>query len=447
MDPSARRRPGRLRRWTRIVARRHVVIELAVVSAIAAACALMLLRDPVYRGEATVLVRPLGAAEREEGTWGAHAAAVIEGDEVRFRVAQLLGRADLPRVEAVERGGEGVVVVRVEAADADTAAAYANAYANAYVQAREVELAQAREELRAELVSALGGEGDVEAVVGELWAQLSAPSARVADAARPPDRPLSPTPARTVLLALAGGLLLGLLAVPVVHRVDDTIRSPVDLARVPFPLLAVVVDDPVTGKRPANLRRRADPNAVVYERLAANLDARAERVVQVTSLGAGHGASTVAVYLGAAFAMLGRETLLMDADLRHPDLHRLLAVDGSFGLVDNLGGESLDMTVLPVRDQLTFLAAGDVRSDPIPLLSTRRLESLVEEARERYERVVVNSTPMPEHGDALFLSRLTDGVVVVVRTGTAVRAVQEAVERLDRAGTTVIGVVLNRAAG
>src|SRR5258706_510432 len=161
------------------------------------------------------------------------------------------------------------------------------------------------------------------------------------------------------------------------------------------------------------------------------------------------GKTTAAVNLAVTLAQLGDKTLLVDADLRKPGINRALSlVDGKHaGLSSYLAGvSSLDLITVP-HPAITNLAAiptGPIPPNPADLLSSRRLTELIAELRTRYTFVVIDSPPIMAATDAVILSVLVDGVLLVVRSGeTPKEAFTRTRDLLAGVKCHMLGVVLN----
>jgi len=187
-----------------------------------------------------------------------------------------------------------------------------------------------------------------------------------------------------------------------------------------------------------------------YRRLAAALH-QAQRtngfkVAMVASAVAGEGktltASNLALTLSESYL---RNVLLVDGDLRRPSLHTVFQVDGAPGLSDGL--TSVEEPKLPlhrISPRLTILPAGRPTSDPIGALTSERMRRLIEEAREVFDWVILDTPPIGLLTDAALLSSMADGVVLVIKAGsTQYDMVNRAVDLIGR--DRLIGVVLNRA--
>jgi capsular exopolysaccharide synthesis family protein len=187
-----------------------------------------------------------------------------------------------------------------------------------------------------------------------------------------------------------------------------------------------------------------------YRRLAAGLHAAQAasglKVVMLASAVAGEGKSLTSSNLALTFSeSYQRNVLLIDGDLRRPSLHTVFGLECSPGLSEGL--LSADDRKLPlhrVSSNLTVLTAGEPTSDPMGALASERMQRLVEEARETFDWVVIDTPPIGLLSDASLLSQMVDGAILVVKAGsTPYDLVQRAVAALGR--DRVLGVVLNRA--
>jgi len=168
--------------------------------------------------------------------------------------------------------------------------------------------------------------------------------------------------------------------------------------------------------------------------------------VMVASAVAGEGktltASNLAMTLSESYR---RDVLLVDADLRRPSLHMVFQVAGAPGLSDGLiTPEDPKLPLHRVSDRLAILPAGRPTSDPIGALTSERMRRLIDEAREVFDWVVIDTPPVGLLTDAALLTSMADGVVLVVKAeSTPHDMVVRAVNAIGR--ERVIGTVLNRA--
>lgn len=187
-----------------------------------------------------------------------------------------------------------------------------------------------------------------------------------------------------------------------------------------------------------------------YRRLAAVLhDAQSSanlQVVMVASAVAGEGKTLTASNLALTFSeSYQKRVLLIDGDLRRPTLHSVFRLDTASGLADGLlsSGET-KMLVRQVSTRLAVLPAGRPSSDPMAGLTSERMKRLLDEARQSFDWVILDTPPVMLLPDAHLMASMVDGAVLVVRAASTphelVRRASEAVGR-----SRILGVVLNRA--
>lgn len=189
-----------------------------------------------------------------------------------------------------------------------------------------------------------------------------------------------------------------------------------------------------------------------YKSLRTNLQfasvSQDHKRIVVTSSIPGEGKSTVSINL--AFAVAGSEdrVLLIDADLRKPALHRYLHLNGTkIGGLSNIlsGVRKSEECIIHFNDsRINFLSAGPIPPNPAELLGSRRMEMLIESLSSQYDYIIFDTPPVSVVTDAAVLSKLTDGVIFVIRQNYAtIETAQLAKRNLENVGATVIGSVLN----
>jgi len=168
-------------------------------------------------------------------------------------------------------------------------------------------------------------------------------------------------------------------------------------------------------------------------------------VMAVTSPAAGEGRTRLAAELAISFAQHSRATLLIDADLRRPQLHLLFDAGDRPGLAQSLEtGAAPYLSTVGGVPGLHLLAAGSVRRNPMDLLSHERFPRLMENWRSRFELVVLDTPPLTLYADGLVIAGLAGRALMVARAGhTPSRLVEGMLRRLDGARSDVVGTVLN----
>ncbi|HTT77545.1 MAG TPA: polysaccharide biosynthesis tyrosine autokinase [Candidatus Binataceae bacterium] len=144
-------------------------------------------------------------------------------------------------------------------------------------------------------------------------------------------------------------------------------------------------------------------------------------------------------------AHMGARTVLVDADLRRPQCHRLFPVDLPAGLTDVLAGQSeLTEAINSPVTNLSLLCSGSSSPNPSALLVSPQMRDLLEGLRSRYDCVMVDSAPVMSASDTTALAAMADGVVLVIAQDSPRKAVLESYARLIRAGANMLGFVFNR---
>jgi polysaccharide biosynthesis transport protein len=307
-----------------------------------------------------------------------------------------------------------------------------------------------------------------------ITAGLRSSNIRVVDQALVPTSPVRPQKSRNILLAILVGLVGGVGLAVFREYLDNTVKSPDDIeALTGLPSLAVVPSLPgLNGHRersPAlphgstassgpsvELLSYMQPKSQISEAFRALrtslLLSQADhppQVILVTSALPREGKTTAAVNLAVTLAQLGDRTLLIDSDLRKPGVRRALNLTGGkeSGLSSYLAGvSSLDEVISPhpAINNLSALTTGPVPPSPADLLSSHRLREAITELRRRFKFIVIDSPPVMAATDAVILSALTDGVLLVVRSGqTPKEAFTRTRDLLSAVRCRLLGVVLN----
>lgn len=178
--------------------------------------------------------------------------------------------------------------------------------------------------------------------------------------------------------------------------------------------------------------------------LRRELNDRAD-IVALLSPCAGEGRSLLAAELAIAFAQTGRPTLLVDADLRRPQQHSLFGTDNREGLSQAIQYEvpPLLHTVQGLR-RMSVLTAGAVPSNPLELLSSRGFASMIEEWRNNFEFVVIDTAPISQYSDGLAVARLVGRVLALSRAQhTPYKDMQDMLRRLAATHSQILGAVIS----
>ncbi len=269
-----------------------------------------------------------------------------------------------------------------------------------------------------------------------------------------PERHYSPKIVVNVAVGLFCGLVFGLGLAFLLEYIDDTVRTPDDLAQLwDLPKLGVVPRFRLTGERRVIDELPAThPIAEVYRTIRnglmfASLD-KPLRLIAVSSAVPSEGKSTFAVNLAVSFAREGKRVLIVDCDLRRPAQHRHFPhVSNHVGVTDVLTGR----TPLEQAEQrttienLTLLTSGPTPTDPARLVESLRLRQLLLDLRKAYDIVIVDTPPCMVVNDSIVIGRVVDGIILVVESGSTNRKlVTDMKARFEVAGLEPTGLVLNK---
>lgn len=282
-------------------------------------------------------------------------------------------------------------------------------------------------------------------------AGISSSNVSIIDTAERPTIPTSPNLIKNLLIALLAGIGLAALTLFIKDQLDDSIRVPEDVeTKLRLPLLGVVPK--AVGRDPDD--EMSDPKSPVseaYNSLRAALlystSAGLPQVMLVTSAQSGEGKTTTSFATAASLARMGRKVALIDADLRRPSIHRRFGLSNERGLTDLLTStDPVTSAVLGTpQDNLFVIASGPIPPSPTELISSPRMEQLIQELAAAYDVVVIDSPPILGLADAPALSALADGVIFVIESDRNRRgSLKTALRRLRAMRPILLGAVLTK---
>lgn len=195
----------------------------------------------------------------------------------------------------------------------------------------------------------------------------------------------------------------------------------------------------------------SDPRVEALRGLRSELQLRyfdnpRNRVLALVGMDEGPALSDLTANLAVVCSQLGAKTLLVDANLREPSLHRLFSLPNFKGLADVLAGRAAASPRLcEPLSSLWLLNAGTRAPNPQELLAHQRYRNLMSRMAEKFDIILVNTPPMSANLDAQLIASRAGAVVMVVRQRvTPLRALQKTRQRLQEMGVTVLGVALSR---
>lgn len=285
----------------------------------------------------------------------------------------------------------------------------------------------------------------------DISRELRPNNIRIADEASVPRSPVWPRTQRNLLFGLLGALILAVGFAFVAEYLDDKIKSPEEIRAVlRLPCLGIVPKVKARAGKPVLLHNDASPVfAESFRAVRTNVLFAADqrRTLLVTSSRPGEGKSLIASNLAVGLALAGQRVLIVDADMRRPQVHSILDVKQQPGLSELLSGpikasDAIQSTLTP---GLWVLSSGAVAPNPAELLSSSRLTKFLASVAEQFDWVIVDSPPVLAVTDPSLLAHACSAVVFVVASEKTDRATAlKALEQLDGAKAQFIGAVLNQ---
>ena len=261
------------------------------------------------------------------------------------------------------------------------------------------------------------------------------------------ETPVSPNVPLNLALGAVVGLIFGIGIAFCLEYLDTSVKSLEDVERfLDVPVLAVVPKDVGILHKQSGMSPDAEAYRILRTNIEFNRKNPEDNSITVVSGGAGEGKSTTLVNLAYICAQGGYTTLMVDADLRRPRLHTFFDINNSVGLTNYLTTDLLleDVILQTPVDNLYFMPSGILPADAAGILNSRRMSELIQDVKQRFDLVLVDSPPILGVSDASVLASEVDLTMIVVQHRKLPRnmllRVKQAVENV---GGMVIGVVLN----
>jgi exopolysaccharide transport family protein len=305
-----------------------------------------------------------------------------------------------------------------------------------------------------------------------VTAGLRSSNIRIVDNARVPSSPVAPNWPRNLELSLLAGLIGGALLTFLVEALDNTIHAPEEAQELlGLPSLGLIphsnalktaglprslrsISPALTSSSPSMLIAQLRPSSDIVEsyrslRTSILLSSAVKRpnVILFTSPMPQEGKTTTCVNMAIVLAQRGGKVLLVDTDLRRPSVDLVFGISNAVGLSSVLAGlEDFESAVQQYHSipNLFVLTAGPIPPQPAELLSSERMQQLLERLRSEFDQVILDSSPINLVTDPAVISPLTDVVLLVVRAGvTSKSALRHARDQLLQINAPLKGVVVN----
>jgi capsular exopolysaccharide synthesis family protein len=281
---------------------------------------------------------------------------------------------------------------------------------------------------------------------------MAATNISIVDYAEVPLDPILPKRERYIFLSAILGLMVGTGIAYLFEYLDNTIKSPHDVDRYLRPLsflgpigsFSTLESELITLIKPESNFSESFRN--LRTNLFLNASSNGHKTFLITSPDRGEGKTLVSANLAIAMTQHNKKVLLIDANMRMPRLYSLFGMENSPGLSDLLQGNAILENIVKTTevDGISIITAGKIPLDPLQLLNSESMVSLVEKLREGFDIVIIDAPGMSVGPDSVVVSRLVDGVLIVTQFGKTSRTIaQQAIDQLSNIQVKLSGIVIN----
>ncbi|MCH7724706.1 MAG: polysaccharide biosynthesis tyrosine autokinase [Bacteroidetes bacterium] len=288
--------------------------------------------------------------------------------------------------------------------------------------------------------------------------ELSQPgNAAIIGIGRVPDKPAKPNRILIALIGLFAGLGAAFGYVLIKDYFDDTVKTPEDIQKKNINILAWVPHFKNIGKNGSAKQafivaeKPDSSSSEAFRALRARIqfsrvDSNSPKTILITSPAELEGKTVVSINLARSFAQSNKKTLLIDCDLRRPRIHSIMKVQRIPGLVDYLFNTAKLERIIrsSSMNNLNYITTGTIPPDPAEVLESKAMKNFLEEMKNGFDIVIIDSAPIVAVIDSEILSRLADGTILVVSADlTEMELMLDAVDLMKKDNVPFLGTVLN----
>jgi capsular exopolysaccharide synthesis family protein len=287
--------------------------------------------------------------------------------------------------------------------------------------------------------------------------ELGTTNVRIVDRAEAPVLPSRPKPLQYILLSVVIGLAMGGGLAFFFEYLDNTIKTPDDIEKfVGAPCLALI---PKINFLEEIGQKVSSPEIIVHHKpkstvaegfrslrtavLFSSPDTPLKTIL-ISSFIPKEGKTFITANLALVIAYSGESILLVDADMRKPQVHKVFGLENRRGLSNAIVGEEPNIHRSILHEKLDIITCGPVPPNPAELLGSKRMAEFLDQMKGTYDKIIIDSPPISSVTDAVVLSKLMDSVVYVIHGGATTREAAQHGSRVMRdVDAKVIGAVLN----
>ena len=184
----------------------------------------------------------------------------------------------------------------------------------------------------------------------------------------------------------------------------------------------------------------------ICNNLLVTMSMNDEKIIVISSPEMSDGKSTVSIKLSKAIANMGKKVLLMDLDLRRPSIHKKLNITSKYGIIDVMA-KSTDFDGAIYKnfsENMDILLSGGISPNPSEILSSKRMKEILEEAKEKYDYIIIDSPPINLVTDSCIISKLAAGLMIVIKANeNKIEDFRKTLDNIEISRSNLIGVVIN----
>ena len=287
--------------------------------------------------------------------------------------------------------------------------------------------------------------------------KLGTSSISIVDSANPPKNPIRPQKQKSILLSIFLSLFCSVSIAFFLEYLDSSIKTAEDVStylNLPFLGYIPSVEKDVKLAKDRNLVVYKSPKSIITESfravrtsvLFAAPEDKPLKSVLITSSVPQEGKTFISTNISCIFSQVNERIILLDVDMRRPQLHNVFPNTSKLGLSDFLTGNcTLEDIIKPSPvTNLSFITAGTIPPNPSELLSSAKTGLLLAELKSRFDRVILDSPPILSAADTSLLANLVDGVILVIKgASTRLEVVTQSKQKILEAKGKIIGVIVN----
>lgn len=287
---------------------------------------------------------------------------------------------------------------------------------------------------------------------------------RIIDPAEIPGSPVKPKKTQNMALAIILGLVLSIGTAFFLERIDNTIKIPSDIKQHldiaylgPVPDFSALSD--ADKGNAGNIKFKEELIAVNNPKSTASEAYRgirtnilfssadiAPQVMMICSSAPSEGKTVTAANLAIVMAQMGNKVLLIDCDMRKPKLNKVFETSRDKGMSNILvGGCEIEDAIIHTKiPNLDIISSGPMPPNPSEIIGSQKMTAIINELRQHYERIIIDSPPITAVTDASILAKYADGAIIVIRCGeTHLEIIRNGINQLASVNAHIFGAILN----